>query len=224
MKQRLDRDIIAARAAKELKDGDVVNLGVGIGTLCVNFIPPEKQVVFHSENGVYAFGRVLAKGEEDLMDLNLVNAGGQFVTPAPGMSICTFADAFDAVRTGRIDVTVLGAFQVSEKGDLANVVASEVGWIGTIGGAMEMASGVKKVIVVMPHTTAEGKPKILKECTFPLTATRCVDLIVTDVAVIEVTEEGLLLKELAPGWTVNEVQAITEPKLIISPDLKEIEL
>ncbi len=140
------------------------------------------------------------------------------------MSIGTFADAFDAVRTGRVDVTVLGAYEVSETGDLANVVADSSEGVGTIGGAMEIAAGAKRVIVAMLHTTKDGKPKLVKECTLPLTAGRCVDLVVTDVAVIEVGKRGLVLKEIAPGWTIAEVQAITEPRLTVAPDLKEIEL
>ncbi|MFC1980637.1 3-oxoacid CoA-transferase subunit B [Chloroflexota bacterium] len=224
MKERLDRHTIAARVAKEFQDGDVVNLGIGMGTLAVNYVPEGRQVILHSENGIFGYGEVLAEGEEELMDFNLVNAAGEFVSPLPGMSIGTFADAFDAVRTGRVSISVLGAFEVSERGDLANVSIEGGEKVATIGGAMDIALGVKKVIAAMSHTTNEGKPKIVKKCRLPLTARECVDLIVTDIAVIEVTGNGLLLKEMAPRWTVEEIQALTEPGLIIAPALKEIEL
>lgn len=224
MKERLTKEAIAMRIAKELKDGDCVNLGIGIGTMVSNFIPPEKTVIFHSENGVIGFGRVLTMDEAELMDYNLVNAGGQYITSLPGMSICDFAEAFDAVRVGRVDVTVLGALQVSEKGDLANWTTDPTGSWGTIGGAMDMPIGAKKVIVGMSHITKDGKLRIVKKCTLPLTAPKCVDLIITDVALIEVTSKGPILREFVPGWTVGDIQGITEPKLIIAPDLKEMEL
>lgn len=224
MKERLTKEAIAIRIAKELKDGDCVNLGIGIGTAVPNFIPPEKMIIFHSENGVIGHGRVLTIDEIELMDYNLVNAGGQHITSKPGMCLGDFGEAFDAIRIGRVDVTVLGALQVSEKGDLANWSTDPSGAWGTIGGAMDMAIGAKKVIVGMAHTTKDGKPKIINRCTLPLTAPECVDLIISDIAVIEMTPDGLVLKEFVPGWTVEDIQAITEPKLIIAPDLKEMEL
>ncbi|MFH1481457.1 MAG: CoA-transferase, partial [Pseudomonadota bacterium] len=189
-----------------------------------NFISPEKEIIFHSENGVLGSGRVLTLDEAELMDTELINAGAQYLHPKPGMSLFDIAEAFDAIRVGRVNTTVLGALQVSEKGDLANWSADPNAPIGNIGGAMDMPVGAKRVIVGMTHTTKKCEPKIVKECTLPLTAPRCVSIIVTDVAVIEVTDEGLVLKEVLPGWTVEEIQAITEPKLILSPDLKNMEL
>ena len=224
MKERLTKEAIAMRIAKELEDGDCVNLGIGIGLAVPNFIPPEKTVIFHSENGVFGFGKVLGFDERELMNYNLVNAAGQHVTAKPGMCIGDFGEAFDAIRIGRVDITVLGALQVSKKGDLANWSTDPKGAWGTIGGAMDMAVGAKKVIVGMIHTTKDGKPKIVNTCTLPLTAPECVALIVTDSAVIEVTPGGLSLKEFVPGWTVEDIQAVTEPRLIVAPDLREMEL
>ncbi len=219
-KPRLDRDTMALRVAREFEDGMVVNLGIGIPTLCVNFIPAGRQILFHTENGALGFGPIASPEE---VDIDLVNAGGQFVTPKTGMSFFSHDESFAMIRGGRIDVCVLGGMQVSERGDLANWLLPERG-IGSIGGAMDLAFGAKKLIVVMEHTTLDGKPKILDKCSYELTAPRCVDLIVTDIAVIGVTEEGLVLKEVAPGWSAEEVQALTEPKLKLAPDLKEIEL
>jgi len=224
MKDRLNEEGIARRVAKELEHGEYVNLGFGMGSMVPNFISPEKEIFFHSENGALAYGKVLTPDESELMDYNLINAGGQYILPKPGMSIFDIAEAFDAIRLGRVSTTVLGALQVSEKGDLANWSADPNVSIGNIGGAMDMPIGARRVIVAMTHTTKKGQPKILKRCTLPLTAPRCVDIIITDVAVIDVTDDGLVLREALPGWTVEEVQEITEPKLIISPDLKEMEL
>lgn len=223
MKPRLDREVIAMRIAKELKANEVVNLGVGIGTLVANFIPGDKGIIMHSESGVYGFGRVLREGEEDLMDFNLIDAGGHFVLSQAGMSFGDTADAFDAVHIGRVTTTVLGAYQVSETGDLANWTKEAEGAWGSVGGAMDMVTA-KRVIACMKHVTKQGEPKIVKKCTYALTSKECVDLIVTDLAVIEVTKQGLLLKEFAPGWDVEEIMAITEPRLLIDEGLKEIEL
>lgn len=220
MKQRLDELTIALRAAKEFQDGDVVNLGYGMPGLAADFIPEGRNVLFQYENGVLGAGPLAAPGEEDE---DFYNASGQYLTPLPGMSIFNSAEAFDMIIGDHIDVTVLGAYQVSEKGDLANWRTRERLGIG-MGGAMDLAVGAKRLIVAMLHTTREAKPRIVKECDYPLTAKECVDLIVTDLAVIEVTKEGLVLKEVAPGWLVAEVQAVTEPKLIVAKDLKEIEL
>jgi 3-oxoacid CoA-transferase B subunit len=166
----------------------------------------------------------LTLDEVELMNHNLINAGSQYIVPKPGMSLSDIAEAFDAIRVGRVNATVLGALEVSEKGDLANWSADPKAPIGNIGGAMDMPIGAKRVIVAMTHTTKKGEPKIVKKCALPITAPKCVDLIVTDVAVIEVSDEGLVLKEFFPGWTVEEIQAITEPKLIISPELGEMQL
>ena len=220
-KPRLDRETVAMRVARELQDGDVVNLGIGIPTLVSNYIPLDRTIIFHSESGVLNYGPIAADFAE--MDLNLINAGGQFITPKPGMAFFHSAEAFAMMRGGHIDVAVLGALQVSERGDLANWMLPERG-IGNVGGAMDLVAGAKRVIVTMEHTDKEGKPKVLKECSYPLTGKGCVDLIVTDIAVMQVTREGLLLKEVAPGWTPEEVQVLTEPSLIIAPELKEVEL
>ena len=220
-KQRLDRDTIAMRAAKELKDGDYVNLGLGIPNLCALYIP--EGVIFQSENGVLGYGPLVLEEEIDKAEFHYIDAGGRFWTPAPGMALLDGLTAFAMIRGGRL-ITILGGLQVSEKGDLANWNTGDDALGGTIGGGMDLAVGAKRVIIAMEHTTKEGKPKIVKECTYPLTARECVDLIVTDLAVIEVTPQGLLLKEVAPGWTAEEVQALTEPELIMAPDLREIEL
>jgi 3-oxoacid CoA-transferase B subunit len=219
-KQRLDREAMALRAAKEFKDGMVVNLGIGIPTLCVNFIPEGREVLFHTENGALNFGPI-ATAEE--ADLDLINAGGQFITTKPGMSFFSHDDSFAMIRGGHVDLCVLGGMQVSEKGDLANWLLPERG-IGSIGGAMDLAVGAKKLIVVMEHTTKDGKFRIIDRCTYELTASGCTAIIITDIAVIEVSKDGLILKETAPGWNAEEIQALTGPKLIIAPDLKEIEL
>ena len=208
------------RVAKELPDGTYVNLGIGIPTLVSNYVPEGHTVFYHSESGVLNCGPLADEGEEDV---DLINAGGQFLKSMPGMSFFNSADAFAMIRGGHIDLTVLGAFQVSEKGDLANWMLPERG-MGNIGGAMDLAAGAKRIIVAMEHTDRRNRPKIVKECTYPVTGRQCVSLIVTDLAVIEVAKHGLILKEIAPGWTVEEVQELTEAKLTPAPDLKEVEL
>jgi 3-oxoacid CoA-transferase B subunit len=220
-KQRLERDIIAIRAAKELKNGDCVNLGLGIPNLCALHIPDG--VIFQSENGVLGYGPLVMEDEIAKAEFHYTDAGGRFWTPAPGMSLFDVVTSFAMIRSGRL-ISILGALQVSQNGDLANWNKGGDALGGTIGGGMDLAVGARRVIVTMEHTTREGEPKIVNECSCPLTARACVDLIVTDLAVIEVTPEGLLLKEVAPGWSANEVQALTEPQLNVSPELKEIEL
>ncbi|MEE9284592.1 MAG: 3-oxoacid CoA-transferase subunit B [Dehalococcoidia bacterium] len=220
MKQPLSREVMAMRVAQEFQDGHVVNLGIGIPTLVSNFIPEGLDVTFHSESGVLGYGPVL---DDDEGDVDLINAGGQFVTPMAGMSFFSSADAFAMIRGGHVDLTVLGAFQVSERGDLANWFLPQRG-IGNVGGAMDLAAGARRMIVVMEHATQEGQPKIVRRCSYPVTGLGCVDLIVTDLAVIEVTPDGLVLNELAPGYTPEQIQDATEPRLRISPDLKEVEL
>jgi 3-oxoacid CoA-transferase B subunit len=220
MKQRLDRDAIAKRAAKELKDGDYVNLGLGIPNLCA--LHAVEGVIFHTENGAMGYGPLVAADELEKADFHYHDAIGRFWIPAPGMACFDVLTSFVMIRSGRMAV-ILGALQVSQKGDIANWSTGGAHG-GTIGGAMDLAFGSKRVIVTMEHNTREGKPRIVKECTYPLTRKECVDLVVTDLAVIEVTSEGLLLKEVAPGWTAEEVQALTGPRLIIAPDLKEMEL
>ncbi len=220
MKSGLTRELITMRAAKELKDGYYVNLGIGLPTQVSSFIPEGVEVIFHSENGILGFGRIANEKERDP---DLINAGSQPVILNPGAAYFNSADAFAMIRGGYIDVAVLGAYQVSEKGDLANwmVLGSE---IVNIGGSMDLVSSVKEVIITMEHTTRSGEPKIMKECTYPLTGRRVVNLIITNLAVIEVTPEGLLLKEVAPSVTPEEVQSVTEPKLRLAADLHEMEL
>ena len=221
MKERLDEQTMALRVAREFQDGMIVNLGFGIPTQAANFIPEGKEIIFHSENGCLGYGPT-PTSEED-QDFNLVNASGQFATPKLGMCFFDHAESFSMIRGKHINLCVLGGLQVSEKGDLANFVipGREP---GNIGGGMDLAFGAARLIVVMTHTTRDNQPKILKQCTYPLTAPNCVDLIVTDIAVVEVTPDGLLLKETAPGWTAEEVQGLTEPKLLIAKDLKTMEL
>lgn len=220
-KQRLDRDTIAMRAAKELKAGDYANLGVGIPNLCALYVP--EGVIFQSENGAIAYGPLVMEDEIERAEFHYVDSGGRFFTLVPGTAFFDVMISFLMIRGGRL-VSILGALEVSAKGDLANWNTGGDALGGTIGGGMDLAVGAKRVIVTMEHTTKEGKPKIVKKCSYPLTAKECVDLIVTDLAVIEVTQKGLVLKEVAPGWTAKEIQALTEPKLEIAPDLKEMEL
>jgi 3-oxoacid CoA-transferase subunit B len=220
MKMRLDEQTIALRAAKDFEGGMVINLGYGMPALCANFIPEGRTVFFQSENGILGYG---ALGVDEEKDYELINASDQPVTPLPGMCFFDSAASFDMIRGGHIDMVILGAYQVSEKGDLANWGRPGRPATG-MGGAMDLATGSKQLMVMMLHTTKEGGARIVKQCTFPLTARNCVKKIFTDVAVIDVTKQGLLLREVAPGWTPEEVQAITEPKLILAKDLKEIEL
>lgn len=219
-KERLDREVIAMRVAKELPDGGYVNLGIGIPTLVSSFVPEGSMVFYHSESGVLNCGPLAEEGEEDI---DLINAGGQFLRRVSGMSFFSSAEAFAMIRGGHVDVTVLGAHQVSARGDLANWMLPQRG-VGNIGGAMDLAAGAKKVIVAMEHTDREDRPKIVEECTYPITGKGCVSLIVTDLAVIQCTQEGLVLKEVAPGWTPEDVQELTGATLIVAPDLKEYQL
>ena len=219
-KERLHREIVAMRVARELQDGDVVNLGIGIPTLCSQFVPEGRSVVYHSESGVLGYGPMAEPGDEDI---DLINAGGQFLAPNPGMSFFNSVEGFAMIRGGHIDVAVLGALQVSEHGDLANWMLPQRG-IGNVGGAMDLAAGAKRIIAAMEHTDRRGNPKIVRECSFPLTAPECVSLIVTDIAVISVAPDGLTLTEVAPGWTPDDVQEITKPTLRVSPVLGEFRL
>ncbi|WP_308639472.1 3-oxoacid CoA-transferase subunit B [Paenibacillus silvisoli] len=205
------RDRIARRAAREIKDGMVVNLGIGIPTRVADFIPEGTHVVFHAENGILGTGPTPLAGEEDGF---LCNAGGYPVTLATGASYCDSAIAFAMIRRGAIDMTVLGALEVSEQGDLANWIVPGKRTAG-IGGAMELAQKAKRVVAVMNHVNRDGKSKIRKRCELPLTAPRCVDFIITEMAVMEVTPEGLVLREIMSPHTVEEVIQCTEAELII---------
>jgi 3-oxoacid CoA-transferase subunit B len=216
----LNRELIALRAARELESGQYVNLGIGLPTLVSNFITEDMGVVLHSENGALGFGRI---ADEEEMDIDLVNASSQPLTLRPGAAFFDSATAFAMIRSGRIDVTVLGAYQVSEKGDLANWMVSDRK-VGSIGGSMDLVSGTKRVIAVMEHTTRSGEPKIVAECTYPLTGHGVVNTIITNLAVVEVTQKGLLLREVAPGVSIGHVQAATEPKLLLAEGLREMDL
>jgi len=218
----ISRELIALRIANELEDGSYVNLGIGIPTLVSNWIEG-RDIVLEAEIGMLNTGP-LAEGQQ--IDQDLINASCQPVTELPGCCYFSDCESFAMIRGEYMDVAVLGALQVSEKGDIAgwNIPSSGRGKIGNIGGSMDLAVGTRKLIIAMEHVTKTDEPKIVKECSYPLTAKECVNLIVTDLAVIEVTKEGLLLREVAPGLTPEDIQSVTEPRLIISPDLKEIQL
>ena len=210
-KPRLTREQIAQRAAMELPNGAYVNLGWGIPNLIADYLPENKEVYFHSENGILGMGRRARPGEEDY---DLVDAMKVPVTLMPGASFFHQADAHLMTRGGHLDVAVLGGFQVSEKGDLANWKIPAAKGPGGIGGAMDIAAGAKRLIVCMEHTTKEGAPKVVRQCSYPLTGLACVDTIVTDLAVIDVKPEGLMLREIAPGWDIEELQKLTGAPLI----------
>lgn len=210
-KPRLTREQIAQRAAMELPNGAYVNLGWGIPNLIADYLPKNKEVYFHSENGILGMGRRARPGEEDY---DLVDAMKVPVTLMPGASFFHQADAHLMTRGGHLDVAVLGGYQVSEKGDLANWKIPDAKGPGGIGGAMDIAAGAKRLIVCMEHTTKEGAPKIVRQCTYPLTGLACVDTIVTDLAVIDVKPEGLMLREIAPGWDIEELQKQTGAPLM----------
>jgi 3-oxoadipate CoA-transferase beta subunit len=220
-KVRLTREQIARRAALELPEGAYVNLGWGIPNLIADHLPPGITVYFHSENGILGMGRRAKPGEEDY---DLVDAMKVPVTLVPGASFFHQADAHLMTRGGHLDVAVLGGFQVSETGDLANWKIPGAKGSGAIGGAMDIAAGAKTLIICMEHTTKEGLPKIVKECSYPLTSLGCVDCIVTDLAVIDVHDTGLTLREVAPGWSATEVQALTGATLSVPTQVPEIRL
>jgi 3-oxoacid CoA-transferase subunit B len=220
-KPRLTREQIAQRAAQELTDGAFVNLGWGIPNLMADYLPKGLTVYFHSENGILGMGGRAKAGEEDF---DLVDAMKVPVTLIPGASFFHQADAHLMTRGGHLDFAVLGGFQVSEKGDLSNWKIPGSKGSGGIGGAMDIATGTKNLIVCMEHNAKDGSPKIVKQCTYPLTAVECVKTVVTDLAVIDVTPEGLELREIAPGWTAAEVQALTEAKLIVHVNVPEMKL
>lgn len=215
----LTRELIALRVARELRPRAVVNLGIGLPTLVAGFVDPADHILFQAENGILGYAGVV----ETDYDPDLINAGGQPVALAPGASFFDTATSFAMIRGGHIDVAVLGGLQVSARGDLANWFVPERGG-GSVGGAMDLAVGARKLIVAMAHRTREGAPRIVPECDYPLTAARCVDVIITDLAVIDVAANGLTLRETAPGVSAAEVAAATAAPLAVPAQVPEMRL
>ncbi len=219
-KKPLDRQTMCSRLAMEFEDGWIANLGAGMPTLCSNYDFKDKDIIYQSENGLIGYGPLAKEGEENP---NLVNAGVQYVTLRPGSAIVNHADSFTVIRGGYVNVTVLGSYEVAENGDFANWKTSGRKG-GGIGGAMDLAVGAQRVWIAMEHVTRDGKPRLLKRCALPVTAVGVVQRVVTDLGLFDVTPEGFLMREIAPGYTPQEVQAVTEAKLIISPDLKDLQV
>jgi len=220
-KPRLTREQIAERAARELPDGAYVNLGWGIPNLIATYVPPEITVYFHSENGILGMGPRARAGEEDF---DLVDAMKVPVTVIPGAAFFSQVDAHVMTRGGHLDICILGGLQVSERGDLANWRVPSAKGAGGIGGAMDISVGAQRLIIAMEHNAKDGSPKIVRQCSYPLTAIECVNTIITDLAVIDVTPGGLVLRETAPGFTPDEVQSFTEAKLNFAKGVPEMRL
>ena len=215
----LSRRQMAWRAAQDLEDGACVNLGIGLPTLCSDFIPAGREIVFHSENGILGMGPAPKPGEEDQ---DLINAGKQLVTLLPGGVYFHHNDAFLMIRGGHLDIALLGAFEVSEAGDLANWTTEDPDFPPGVGGAMDLAVGAREVRVLVEHTTKDGRPRIRKRCQYPLTAPRCVKRVYTNLAVLDVTRDGIVVREMVEGLDIEGLQERTEAKLILANDWKRL--
>jgi len=214
--RRLTRAEMAARLAQDIPDGSYVNLGIGLPTLVSNHVPPGREIVYHSENGILGLGPAPLPGEEDP---ELINAGKELVTLLPGAAYVHHTDSFMIMRGGHLDVSVLGAFQVSATGDLANWATDDEDFPPAVGGAMDLAVGAKRVLVLTTHTTSTGQPKLVERCSYPLTAAGVVDRVYTDLAVLDVTPDGLLVEELVEGLTPSALQELTGARLVFADDL-----